>query len=114
MTYKMVLIVRTDLKMGKGKMLAQGAHAAVEAALSAKKEILDKWKSTGAKKIALKVNSERELLELSKESKKQKIQTTLIKDAGLTQVAPGTITALALGPDLTSKIDKICGRLKLF
>ena len=70
--------------------------------------------SGGSKKIALKISSEKELLELQKLAKKEKLNTVLIRDGGLTQVDPGTKTALAIGPDLENKIDKICSKLKLF
>ncbi len=114
--FKQVIIVRSDLDIGKGKLAAQVAHASVEAVLKClkeKKEILDKWLSEGAKKIVLKVNNLDELLKIYEVAKREGIITALIKDAGLTQLPPGTITCIALGPDCKEKIDKITKDLKL-
>ena len=65
---KMVLVVRTDLKMGKGKAAAQCSHAAVGAYKSAKKTfpaILRAWERNGQPKIVTKVENEEQLLEVS-------------------------------------------------
>ena len=99
--------------MGKGKAIAQACHASVGAALQANKKILDKWMKEGAKKVVLKCTI-KELLEVEKKAKLQKLNTYLVVDAGLTQLKPGTITALAIGPDEEDKIDIITGNLKLF
>ncbi len=113
---KQVIIVRTDLKMSKGKTCAQVAHASLEACeISRKKfkKIYEKWKTSGAKKIVLKVDSEEEILELYEKAKEKDLPCYLVKDAGLTELEPGTITALGIGPYISSEIDKITGDLKL-
>ena len=110
---KQVIVVRTDLKMGKGKLAAQVAHASVAAFLKAGFFAKRKWLRQGMKKIVLKVSSEKELLEIYRKAKKLKLPCELIRDAGLTQVEPGTITALGIGPAEDEKIDKITGNLKL-
>jgi PTH2 family peptidyl-tRNA hydrolase len=61
----------------------------------------------------LKVPSEKELVELDKKCKSAGLQTSLVIDAGFTQIPSGTITALAVGPDEDEKIDKITSKLKL-
>ena len=110
---KQVLIVRNDLKMGKGKIAAQSAHASVEAADRVSKAKKDAWKAEGMKKVVVKVSSLEELKALKKKADSLNIKSALISDAGRTQLEPGTITVLGLGPDDDEKIDKITGKLKL-
>jgi len=110
---KQVIIVRNDLKMGKGKIAAQVAHASLESAEKVGKRILNEWKSQGHKKVVLKIDSLEELKKIKKKCDKLKIKNALIKDAGRTQLKPGTVTCLGIGPDYSSKIDKITGKLKL-
>ncbi|MEM0360144.1 MAG: peptidyl-tRNA hydrolase Pth2 [Candidatus Diapherotrites archaeon] len=110
---KQAIIVRKDLKMGAGKIAAQAAHASLAALEKTKNtEIVEKWKAEGMPKIVLKVASEKELLELFMKAKKE-LPCALIKDAGRTQVEPGTATCIAIGPAEESKINKYTGKLKL-
>jgi len=112
--YKQVIIVRTDLGMKKGKIASQVAHASVSAyvkTLQEHKEWADEW-FLMQKKIVLKVNNELELLKIFMEAKKE-LPCVLIKDAGRTQILPGTITALAIGPAPEEKINKFTKNLKL-
>ena len=111
--YKQAIVIRQDLKMGKGKIAAQASHASLQAYLNCNRTTAEEWMAEGAKKIAVKVNSERELHEIEKLARKKKIATALIRDAGHTQVAPGTITALGIGPANEDEIDEITGKLKL-
>jgi len=110
---KQAIVIRKDLKMERGKQISQGCHASILAYLKAKEINRKKWINQGMKKIVLKVLSKKELIELYKIAKKEKIPCELIIDKGLTQVKSGTITALGLGPDDDRKIDKITGKLKL-
>lgn len=110
---KQSIVIRRDLKMGKGKIAAHCSHASLEAALKSDQEILKKWMKEGAKKVVLKVGSEKELKEIFDKSKKEKMVSVLIRDAGLTQLKKGTATAVAIGPDDEKKINKITGKLKL-
>jgi len=112
--YKQVLVVRKDIKMGKGKAIAHACHASLDAAFLADEKVLIEWRKEGAKKIVVKVNSMKEIHELQKKLKKEKIVHVLIKDAGLTQLKKGTATVLGIGPDKEKKIDRITGKLKLF
>ncbi|MEM5829335.1 MAG: peptidyl-tRNA hydrolase Pth2 [Candidatus Aenigmatarchaeota archaeon] len=111
--FKQVILVRTDLKMGKGKIATQVAHAAIGALKLVNEEIIKKWEREGSKKVVLKVKNGKELEEIWKKVKKERIPCFLVKDAGLTQVESGTITALGIGPVEEEKIDKITGKLKL-
>ena len=111
--YKQVIVVRTDLKMGKGKIAAQCANASVAAIDKANSSVVKKWKEGGQKKVVLKVKSEEDLLTIKKECAKSGLPCAVIKDAGRTQVEPGTITAMAIGPDEEKRIDKVTGHLKI-
>ena len=110
---KQAIVVRTDLKLGKGKIGAQCAHASVSAMLEVYEDARKEWIDNGMKKIVLKVSSEKELRELYNKAKDAKLAAVLIKDAGLTQLKKPTITALGIGPADDKKIDRITGKLKL-
>jgi PTH2 family peptidyl-tRNA hydrolase len=114
--YKQVIVFRSDLKLSKGKMAAQAGHAAVSAAEEARshhKEWLKAWIEEGQCKIAVKVKGEEELIELEKQAKDLRLPCALIKDKGLTEVPPGTITCLGIGPAPAEKMDRITGKLPL-
>ncbi|KAI5633632.1 peptidyl-tRNA hydrolase PTH2 domain-containing protein [Phthorimaea operculella] len=94
---KLVFVVRTDLNMTKGKIAAQCSHAAVGAYKAAQEHqptILDHWLSSGQPKIALRADSERELLRIKEKAKSLGIITSLIKDDGRTQIPRGSVTVL--------------------
>jgi len=112
--YKQVIVLRGDLKLSRGKIAVQAAHAAVIGYELSEKRIIEKWKFEGQKKIALRVNSERELFELRDRARKAGLVAEIVRDAGLTEVPPGTPTALVIGPDEERKIDRITGSLPLF
>jgi len=109
---KQVIVVRKDLEMGKGKLATEVAHASFGAARVADEKIVKKWEGF-AKKVVLKVESQKELKDIYKEAKKGKLPCFLVKDAGLTQLKSGTVTAVGIGPAEEKKIDKITGKLKL-
>lgn len=114
--YKMVLVVRNDLKMGKGKIAAQCGHAAVGAFESATKtipNIVKQWNSSGCAKIALKVQNQAELMEIRTNAICHGLNVCMIRDAGRTQIEPNTITVLGIGPALDLDIDKVTGHLSL-
>jgi peptidyl-tRNA hydrolase, PTH2 family len=113
---KQAIVVRNDLKMGKGKVAAQVAHAslsAAEAAQQRKPGWYSGWKAEGQAKIVLKVESEEELNQLFQKAKSVGLPASLIQDRGLTQVEPGTVTCLGIGPGPDPEIDAITGKLKL-
>lgn len=102
--------------MGKGKIAAQCSHAAVGAFEKAQKrdpEGLKKWQYTGQAKVALKTDSLDEIKQISENAKKLGLITSLIRDAGRTQIAPNSITVLGIGPAPKDVIDKVTGHLKL-
>jgi len=114
---KQVMVARADLKMGKGKLAAQVAHASLAAAEEARarrQEWFDDWKAQGQRKIVVRAQSEEELRELLKKARARKLPAALIEDAGLTQLEPGTATCLGIGPAPDEELDGITGSLRLF
>ena len=115
--YKMVIIVRKDLKMSVGKTSAQVAHAALGAyklSLTKNNDKVKNWENfSGQAKIVLGVENEKELYEIKDKADKNGLITCLIHDAGRTEVSPNTATCCAIGPDTVQKIDEITGKLKL-
>lgn len=111
--YKQMIVVRSDLKMSKGKTAAQCAHASVAALEGADKKTASAWRKSGQKKVIVKVKDEKELLELKEKCDSLKLPCSLVIDAGLTELKPGTCTALAIGPDQEEKINKVTGSLPL-
>jgi len=110
---KQIIIIRNDLKLPKGKLAAQVAHASVEAVLRSEKNVIKEWREEGMAKIVLKVDDLKILRNYNQLAKNSGLITALITDGGHTVVAPGTITCLGIGPDDDVKIDKICKDLKL-
>ncbi len=111
--YKQVIILRKDLEWGKGKMAAHSAHAAVGSVMLADKDAVSKWEEEGSKKVVLKVNSLKELRDIHRKVKDSRLPCFLVRDAGLTQLEKGTVTALGIGPASEKEIDRITGKLKL-
>ena len=111
---KQAILVRADLKMDKGKMSVQVAHAAVEAVLKSDKKSVSAWRSEGMKKAVLKAKDEKELFRYKQIAEDAGLTTALITDAGRTFFKEPTITCLGIGPDEDEKIDEVAGKLKLF
>ena len=111
--YKQVIVVRKDLSLSAGKLAVQVAHASLGAYRKVDKEILKEWETEGEKKVVLQVASEKELMELLQTAKDMKFPCALIRDAGLTEIPPGTVTALGIGPDRSEDLDNITGDLPL-
>ncbi|HID17686.1 TPA: peptidyl-tRNA hydrolase [Candidatus Bathyarchaeota archaeon] len=114
--FKQVIVVRSDIKMSKGKIAVQAAHAAVSASERAKetnREWWREWFREGQRKVVVKANSLKELIELKEMSENEGLPTALIEDKGLTEVPPGTVTCLGIGPGPNELIDKITGKLPL-
>lgn len=125
MEHKQTIVLRKDLNMRKGKMVAQGAHASLRAILQLGHreggrfvipldERLEPWLLGRFKKICVSVNSESELLALHERALEAGMIAALIQDAGLTEFGGvPTYTALAVGPDQEDRIDAITGSLPL-
>lgn len=131
MSVKQVIVMRKDLGMRKGKMIAQGSHASLGSLLKffdkienkgsitykvqfGKDSYLDQWLNGTFTKICLYVNSEEELLTIKKLCDEARIPNALIVDAGLTEFhGIPTKTCIGIGPWDSDQIDKITGSLKL-
>jgi len=111
--YKQVILLRSDIEMSDGKKCVQCCHASLGAYKKADKSIIKKWGSEGQKKVVLEVETEEEILKFYDRIKKEKIPCFLVEDAGLTEIEPGTITSLGIGPEKEEILDKITGKLKL-
>ena len=114
MAAKLVVLVRTDLGMGRGKLAAQVAHAAVVAALAAQgSRDFDAWLVEGQPKVVLSVTDGSELRALAAAADAAGLPVHVIRDAGRTQLAPGTPTCCAIGPAGEARIDAVTGGLSL-
>jgi PTH2 family peptidyl-tRNA hydrolase len=132
---KQVIIIRKDLKMRRGKEIAQGAHASMKFLAHKIREVKDvkvrsmagehfpvfltpaeeHWLLNKFAKITLKVNSEEELLELHQKALDTGLTSCLVTDSGKTEFnGIPTNTCIAIGPDDIEKINAITGDLKLY
>ncbi|WP_414837990.1 peptidyl-tRNA hydrolase Pth2 [Candidatus Nanosalina sp. VS9-1] len=111
-SYKQAILLREDLNMSKGKMIAQACHASLKAYKKADEKKRSEWESSGAKKVTLEVDEE-SLRQKRMDAEASGLTVVTVKDAGHTEVDPGTETAIAIGPDEESRIDSVTGDLKL-
>lgn len=108
---KQVIIINNKLDMSVGKTAVQACHASLGAFERAQEVIQEDWEKQGQKKVVVRAEN---LGELKNQADDLEIANFLVKDAGLTELESGTITALGLGPDQEEKIDKITGNLMLY
>jgi PTH2 family peptidyl-tRNA hydrolase len=101
------------LKLPRGKLAAQVAHASVAALLEATADARRAWLAAGMPKVVLRCESEQELLVLEASAERAGLPNALIRDAGHTVLDPGTVTCLGLGPAQSAAIDALTGELKL-
>ncbi|OIO21112.1 aminoacyl-tRNA hydrolase [Candidatus Micrarchaeota archaeon CG11_big_fil_rev_8_21_14_0_20_47_5] len=112
---KQVIVVRTDLKMGVGKIAGQVGHAAVLGYKKVTREfpsLAERWEEEGARKVVVKVGSEKEFFSLY-EKVKCRLPCALVHDAGKTQIKAGTPTCFAIGPYYEKEIDEFTKEMKL-
>ena len=122
---KQVIVMRDDLKMRRGKQIAQGAHASMSfltRRLQSRKSIgIDDfspneqtWIRGSFAKICVRCKSEEELMAIHQKAIEEGLEVHLITDSGRTEFhGQPTRTCLAIGPDEASKIDQITGQLEL-
>lgn len=111
---KQVIVVRGDLDIGPGKLAVQVAHGAVRAAEGAPPPDRNAWRAGGQQKVVLRAPDESALRELQAEATRRNLPTALISDAGRTELPPGTVTVLAIGPAEDSSVDAVTGDLPLY
>ncbi|KLU91949.1 peptidyl-tRNA hydrolase 2 [Magnaporthiopsis poae ATCC 64411] len=121
---KLVLVVRTDLGMTKGKIAAQCGHATLACYKTLSKaaqrtpgcaeaKVLHRWERQGQAKIAVQTKSQDEMMTLLGQARSLGITAEVIQDAGRTQIEAGSMTVLGVGPAPKSLVDKVTGHLKL-
>lgn len=113
---KQVIVINTSLGMGTGKVAAQAAHASLgsyERTRDSAPSDVEAWKREGQKKVVLKGESAEHLRDLRRDAEVKGIPCYLVEDAGLTQLSPGSVTALGIGPAPADGIDVLTGDLKL-
>ena len=111
---KQAIVARTDIDMGKGKLAAQVAHASLSAYEDTSDRDRREWKGEGQKKVVLKEAGEQALFELADVAERKGVPNAIIRDAGHTQLEPGTVTALAIGPAKDELVDEVTGDLSLY
>jgi len=116
MEYKLVVAVRGDLELSRGKLAVQVAHAAVSCANAARdrhEKWYRAWIAEGQRKVVVQAFDITHLQELAARARSLHLPAELIQDAGLTEIAPGTVTCLGVGPGPDHLIDQVTGSLKL-
>jgi PTH2 family peptidyl-tRNA hydrolase len=111
---KQAIVARADIGMGEGKLAAQVAHASLSAYEDTDDRTRKEWKGGGQKKVVLQANSESEIFELADRAEREGLPNAVVRDAGHTQLDPGTVTALAVGPGPDNVVDKVTGDLSLY
>eukprot|EP00123_Amoebidium_parasiticum_P018267 comp24154_c0_seq1/m.43987 comp24154_c0_seq1/g.43987 ORF comp24154_c0_seq1/g.43987 comp24154_c0_seq1/m.43987 type:complete len:162 (-) comp24154_c0_seq1:591-1076(-) len=114
---KLVIAVRQDLKMGKGKAAAQCGHAAIRAYAvtgATNPQLLEQWLGSGQPKVVVKADDEQALRELQAQARALGLGCHTVRDAGRTQVAAGSLTVAAIGPGPAYLVDQVTGSLKLY
>jgi PTH2 family peptidyl-tRNA hydrolase len=127
---KQVIVIRRDLKMRRGKEIAQGAHASSSWLVSLVVQALDPsarsatvaldaaaavWITSSWRKVTVQVHSEEELVELHEAARARGLRSHLVQDSGRTEFGGvPTVTALAIGPDLAVVIDEVTGHLVIY
>ncbi len=113
---KQVIVVRRDLGMGTGKIAAQVGHACVLGAENVRKfhkEWYDEWTEYGQEKVVVRVSSLSELEDVKKHAISVGLPWAEVTDAGHTQIEPGTVTCISIGPAPEDAVDKVTQKLKL-
>lgn len=111
---KLAVLVRKDLGMRTGKIAGQVSHASVLAYAHSEDYYGRKeWLETGQKKIVLKVSDEKDLLWFADQAELHNLSVHYVRDSGLTQIEPDTLTCISIGPAEDQRIDEITKGMSL-
>lgn len=111
--FKQVIVANEALKLPRGKLAAQVAHASVASLLGADRNHIQAWLDEGMPKVVLAGHTEADIVSCYEKALAAKVATQLIRDAGRTVIAAGTITCVGIGPAPCDEIDRITAELKL-
>jgi PTH2 family peptidyl-tRNA hydrolase len=111
---KQAIVARADIGMGEGKLAAQVAHASLSAYEDTDRQARSDWKSEGQTKVVLKADGESDVFDLADAAERAGLPHAIVRDAGRTQLEPGTVTALAVGPAGEEAVDRVTGDLSLY
>lgn len=117
--YKQAVVVRTDIRMSSGKLAAQVAHAAVTCVLEMLRsggryaEWVRAWEEQGQKKVVLRVQDLESLVRVYEAAVREGLPACIVRDAGLTELEPGTVTCIGVGPAPEELVDRVTGSLRL-
>ncbi|MDY6770979.1 MAG: peptidyl-tRNA hydrolase Pth2 [Candidatus Nanohaloarchaea archaeon] len=111
--FKQSIVLRQDLGLSEGKKISQACHACLGAFQKAGNDVINSWQDSGAKKVALKADDEETLRRLFEQAKRKDLPAYLVTDAGRTELEPGTVTCLGVGPADENDIDAVTGELEL-
>ncbi|MEF8781905.1 MAG: peptidyl-tRNA hydrolase Pth2 [Haloarculaceae archaeon] len=111
---KQAIVARADLGMGEGKLAAQVAHASLMAYEDADERARSDWKGEGQKKVVLQADGKSQLFEFAERAGAKRLPHAVVRDAGHTQLDPGTVTTLAVGPAEDDRVDTVTGDLSLY
>ena len=128
MKVKQVIVIRKDLKMRRGKEIAQGSHASMDFLVSRLRlqpglamrsvELNDyeiQWIDEGMAKVCLRVDSEESLVQCYHQAREIGLESHIIRDSGRTEFGGvATLTACAIGPGPADLVDQVTGELVLY
>ncbi len=112
--YKCILLIRNDIKMSKGKVIAQCGHAIVNMMNDINKKTKKEWMNQGEKIVSVKAPTIDDIYQIQDICKKNKIYSYIVRDAGKTQVNPDTETVCIIGPEKEDILNQFTNHLKLY
>jgi peptidyl-tRNA hydrolase len=110
---KQAIVVNEALRLPRGKLAVQVAHAAIGAFLSASPAARAAWLSLGMPKVVLRCDSTADLAVIEARARAAGLPVLLVQDAGRTVVPEGTVTCLGIGPAAEEALSLVTGELKL-